>query len=67
MKTSLTVGNIKEADLEIIHFSQRRKYSEEISALQKGDGVITMCSQNYDSSTGSLVLTQLKGEFFPSV
>ncbi|XDV20313.1 hypothetical protein PO909_025662 [Leuciscus waleckii] len=38
-KTNLTVENLKEAELEIIRFCQRRKYSEEISVLRKGEDV----------------------------
>ncbi|KAJ8414191.1 hypothetical protein AAFF_G00050610 [Aldrovandia affinis] len=40
-RSNLTVENLKEAELEIIHFSQRWKFSEEISTLQKGDSVKT--------------------------
>ncbi|XP_017557161.1 uncharacterized protein LOC108429724 isoform X1 [Pygocentrus nattereri] len=35
--SNLTVEDLKVADLEIIRFSQQQKFSEEISALRKGD------------------------------
>ena len=40
-KTKLTVENLKEAELEIICFSQRQKFSQEIYVLQNGDYVKT--------------------------
>ncbi|KAL7834870.1 hypothetical protein SRHO_G00291170 [Serrasalmus rhombeus] len=35
--SNLTVEDLKVAELEIIRFSQQQKFSEEISALRKGD------------------------------
>ncbi|MGH0117086.1 UNVERIFIED_CONTAM: hypothetical protein FKN15_030931 [Acipenser sinensis] len=38
-KRNVTVKDLKDAELEIIRYSQRKKFPEEISTLQKGESV----------------------------